>query len=123
MAKAKYDAWNSLGEMSQDDAKEAYIEYVNELVGDSSQAPATGSYLMISSLSLSLCLYLSLSLSLSLFLPVLVSTSICYIPIEVTGDSNKVPGLTVTHESGVTTVLLDRPDKFNALTWEVSHLV
>ena len=35
VAKAKYDAWNSLGDMSQDDAKEAYIEYVNELVDGS----------------------------------------------------------------------------------------
>jgi len=32
VAKAKYDAWKGLGEMTQDEAKEAYIDFVAELV-------------------------------------------------------------------------------------------
>jgi len=33
VGKAKWNAWNSLGDMSQDDAKKAYIQLVNDLAG------------------------------------------------------------------------------------------
>ena len=40
VAKAKYDAWKSLGDMSQDQAKEEYIAFVAELAGAEEPAPA-----------------------------------------------------------------------------------
>jgi peroxisomal 3,2-trans-enoyl-CoA isomerase len=40
VAKAKYDAWKSLGEMTQDQAKEEYIAFVAELAGAEEPAPA-----------------------------------------------------------------------------------
>jgi len=33
VGRAKWDAWNSLGSMSQDEAKQAYVDYVDSLVG------------------------------------------------------------------------------------------
>jgi len=33
VGRAKWDAWNSLGSVSQDEAKQAYIDYVDSLVG------------------------------------------------------------------------------------------
>ena len=33
VGRAKWDAWNSLGKMSQDEAKQAYIDYITSLCG------------------------------------------------------------------------------------------
>ena len=34
VGRAKWDAWNTLGKMSSDEAKQAYIDYIGELVGE-----------------------------------------------------------------------------------------
>lgn len=39
VGKAKWDSWNSLGQLSKDDAQKQYVAYVNELAKD--EAPAT----------------------------------------------------------------------------------
>lgn len=45
VGKAKWDAWNGLGDISQDDAKQKYIALVDELAGaDKSLAPAESSH-------------------------------------------------------------------------------
>ncbi|KAJ8303318.1 hypothetical protein KUTeg_019714 [Tegillarca granosa] len=42
VGKAKWEAWNGLGDMSQDDAKKTYIEFINSLAGsESSSEPAS----------------------------------------------------------------------------------
>ncbi|CAL1536535.1 unnamed protein product [Lymnaea stagnalis] len=40
VGKAKWNAWNELGDMTQDDAQKAYIKVVEELAGAESSAPA-----------------------------------------------------------------------------------
>ncbi|XP_063694774.1 enoyl-CoA delta isomerase 2-like [Bolinopsis microptera] len=40
VAKAKYDVWKGLGDMTQDQAKEEYIAFVAELAGSEEPAPA-----------------------------------------------------------------------------------
>jgi len=52
VGRAKWDAWNGLGDMSQDDAQKAYIDLVNELAGAAApEAPAAepGTYKYITS--------------------------------------------------------------------------
>jgi len=52
VGRAKWDAWNGLGDMSQDDAQKAYIDLVNELAGAATpEAPAAepGTYKYITS--------------------------------------------------------------------------
>ena len=65
--------------MTQDQAKEEYIEFVAELAGSEEPAPAAA-------------------------------------------PPGTVAGLDVTTEAGVLTIRLNRPEKFNALTWEVPIL-
>ena len=40
------------------------------------------------------------------------------VPAEIP-SLDEIPGLAVTSEDGVLTIKLNRPEKFNAITWEV----
>ena len=40
------------------------------------------------------------------------------VPTEIP-SLDEIPGLAVTSEDGVLTIKLNRPEKFNAITWEV----
>ena len=82
VAKAKYDAWKGLGDMTKDQAKEEYISFVAELAGADEPAPAAA---------------------------------------PAAGAATE--GLDISQEDGVLTIRLNRPEKFNALTWAVNSLL
>ncbi|XP_061198324.1 enoyl-CoA delta isomerase 2-like isoform X2 [Saccostrea echinata] len=80
VGKAKWDAWNSLGDISQDTAKQKYIELVDELAGkEKSETPAE----------------------------------------NTTATSGKFTTLVTTNEGGVYTIKLNRPNKKNAINFEM----
>ncbi|XP_062615984.1 enoyl-CoA delta isomerase 2-like [Saccostrea cucullata] len=80
VGKAKWDAWNSLGDITQDAAKQKYIELVDELAGK--EKPET--------------------------------------PAEsTTATGSKFTTLDVTNDGGVYTIKLNRPNKKNAINFEM----
>ncbi|XP_053570672.1 enoyl-CoA delta isomerase 2 isoform X2 [Bombina bombina] len=83
--KAKWDAWNSLGTISKDNARKSYIELVSSLV--SSETPAKD------------------------------------ITMSSTGHQ-KYESLQVSNEDNITKIILNRPEKKNAITHQMySELV
>ncbi|KAK7505696.1 hypothetical protein BaRGS_00002967 [Batillaria attramentaria] len=78
VGKAKWEAWNSLGAMSQDDAQKEYIDLVNGLAG--AESPASS---------------------------------------DSTGPEDRFQGLKVTKTNKVFRIQLNRPNKKNALTWQM----
>ncbi|XP_068092936.1 enoyl-CoA delta isomerase 2-like [Hyperolius riggenbachi] len=77
--KAKWEAWNSLGDLSQDKARQSYVELVSSLV--SSESPSKES-------------------------------------TSSTGDQ-KYETLQVFSEHNITKIVLNRPDKKNAITLQM----
>lgn len=78
VGKYKWSAWNDLGEMTQDEAKKAYTELVDSLVG-------------------------SKEMSVS----------------EVPKESHKFSTLIVSANNGIYSIVLNRPSKKNAITWQM----
>ena len=78
VGKAKWEAWNGLGKMSQDDAKKAYIALIEGLAGSDTPAEASSS--------------------------------------EPTG---KYETLKVSSENGIFRIMLNRPNKKNAINYQM----
>lgn len=92
VGKAKWSAWNDLGDLSKDDAQQKYVDYVKDLEAEfGTTATDEGSK---------------------------TSTS-GDIPAADTGSKYKE--LVVTLENGVQTIRMNRPTKYNAITWEMYH--
>lgn len=79
VGKAKWDAWNSLGSLSQDDAKKHYVSLVNSLVGEDAQ------------------------------------------PTKNDLADTKYEGILYSVEDGITKIILNRPQKKNAITVQMYH--
>ncbi|KAJ8418709.1 hypothetical protein AAFF_G00002080 [Aldrovandia affinis] len=78
--KVKWDAWKSLGSVSQDEARQEYVDLISSLVGAEGPAQATA---------------------------------------KPSGSSAAYETLLVTTEDNITTILLNRPTKKNAITVEM----
>ncbi|XP_031569465.1 enoyl-CoA delta isomerase 2, mitochondrial-like [Actinia tenebrosa] len=86
VGKAKWTAWNSLGNISKEEAEKQYITYVNELaanIGTTEESVGSES------------------------------------SAKDSGPGRKYEALEVTVKDGVQTIKLNRPKKYNAITWEM----
>ncbi|PVD21160.1 hypothetical protein C0Q70_19327 [Pomacea canaliculata] len=78
VGKAKWEAWNALASMSQDDAQQKYIQLINKLTAAEDVTPNPQG-----------------------------------------ANADKYPGLQITKDNKALRILLNRPDKKNALTWQM----
>ncbi|XP_033755421.1 enoyl-CoA delta isomerase 2, mitochondrial-like [Pecten maximus] len=81
VGKAKWDAWNGLADMTQDEAKQKYIEIVDDLAGKESPASAP--------------------------------------PSEEKTQASKFQTIDVTKSDGVCKIMLNRPEKKNAINFQM----